>query len=190
MLNEANYGETQQAMQQMRGGQVDKCYAEFYTHPKIDQKGTDEAGRPIYKDTAYVMIMIPGDKDNIVRRPVRHNDKMRFPQQWAQYESGKEQVQDGTPLEHWPLLTRAQVEELKFFGVRTVEALSAMPDSQAQKFMGINALKQKATDYIEAASSDAPLLALRNENDLLREQMEAQQRQINELIAAQKAAEE
>ena len=179
MLAEADISMTRMAMD---ATQEDRVFAQFYKHAKQNSTKTKEAGRPIYDEVDYVVIMVPGDKDNIVRRPVRGNDPQRFPKQWDQYQRGvTEQAQSGTPLEAWPMVTRAQVEELKFFGVHTIEALAGMPDQQAQNFMGIHKLKQAARDHIEAAKSEAPLHALRDENDALKAQMAAMQEQMAEL---------
>ena len=183
MLNEADMAMTTQAMD---GQLQDPCYAEFYMNAKQNEAKSKEEGRPIYDEVPYVMIMVPGDKDNVVRRPIRDSDKQRFPKQWQAFENKQEQPQDGTPLAQWPQLGRGQVEELKFFGVHTVEALAAMPDTAAQKFMGLNKLRQQAKDFIKSAKSNAPIQQLRAENDELKDQIAVMQAQIGELIAANK----
>ena len=50
-------------------------YVEFYMHPVQDKAETIKAGRPIYNEKPYVMIMVPGDKASIIRRPVRTGQK-------------------------------------------------------------------------------------------------------------------
>jgi hypothetical protein len=57
----------------------------------------------------------------------------------------------GTPLEAWPLVNRGQVEELKFFGITTVEQLADLSDSHAGKWAGVVTLKQKAKSFLAAA---------------------------------------
>jgi hypothetical protein len=185
MLAEADISVTRMAMDP---NSDDKVFAQFYMHAREDDAKSRAEGRPIFKDVPYVMIMVPGDKDNIIRRPIRQNDKARFPKQWAAFEAGQEQAQEGTPLEQWPMVTRAQVEELKFFGVHTVEALSNMPDTAAQNFMGLNRLRQNAKDFLEAAKSEAPFIELREENNVLKdtvntltEQVELMKSEMNEM---------
>jgi hypothetical protein len=78
---------------------------------------------------------------------------------------------------------------MKFFGVHSVEQLASMPDSQAQKFMGIQALKQKAKDYIEAAKGNAPLEQLRAENEELRNRMEALEEMLKSARSRRRKAE-
>ena len=159
----------------------DRVYAQFFLHPKRDEAKSLEEGRDIYVEVPYVKIMVPGDKDNIVVRPVRSQDKERFPRQWAAFQNNEEEPLNGTPLTEWAFINRGQVEELKYFGIRTVEDLANAPDSQTQKFMGINALKQKAKMFLEDAKLQAPLDKLTEENALLKAQMEDMQRQIAEL---------
>ena len=71
----------------------DKLHVRFFTKPRIDPAESDKAQRPIYKDTPYVEIMMPGDKHNIVVEPVWEQHKSRFPQHWALFQAGEaEQV--------------------------------------------------------------------------------------------------
>jgi hypothetical protein len=150
----------------------DRVFAQFYLHPKKDDAASLKEGRDIYVEIPYIKIMVPGDKDNVVQRPVREQDKQRFPRQWAAFQNSEEQPLNGTPLSEWAAIGRGQVEELKYFGVRTVEDLVNAPDSQMQKFMGIAALKQKAKDFLEAAKGMAPINELRAENEALKGELE------------------
>ena len=150
----------------------DRVFAQFYMHPKKDETASLKEGRPIFEEVPYIKIMVPGDKDNVVQRPVREQDKMRFPRQWQAFEMNKEQPMEGTPLTEWAFVSRAQVEELKFFGIRTVEDLANAPDSASQKFMGINALKAKAKVFLEDSKMQAPLDELKAENEALRGELE------------------
>jgi len=159
------------AMSNGRFAGDEKVYAEFSYHPRKNVVKTKEAGRDIYEDVPYVKIMVPGDKDNIVFRPVRESDKQRFPRQWQAFNTNEEQVVEGTLLSEWAGISRSLVEELKFYGVRTVEALVDMPDSQAQKFMGINALRQKAKAYIEDSRLMAPIDRLNRENEAMKAEL-------------------
>jgi hypothetical protein len=151
-------------------------------HSVQDNAKTLEEGRPVFIEKPYVRIMVPGDKDNIVQRPVRVNDMERWPKQWQAFENRREQPLEGTPLAEWPGLTRSQCDELAHFGVKTVEALAGMPDSVAQKFMGIQSLKRKAQDYIDAAKSSAPFDQLREENVMLKNELAALKDQFQQML--------
>lgn len=175
---EADAGLTALAFQQGD----DKTFAQFYMRPTQDKAATLEAGRPIYVDKPYVRIMVPGDKDNIVDRPMRMQDKRRWPRQWQAFEIGMEQVASGTPLSEWAGIARSQVEELRHFNIRTVEDLCNVPDSIAQKFMGINKLKGKAKDYVAEAEKQAPYDKLREENAMLLNEIAALKDQFKQMV--------
>ncbi|KPK73368.1 MAG: hypothetical protein AMJ84_02370 [Acidithiobacillales bacterium SM23_46] len=154
----------------------------FFVDAVKDDVATAKEGRPIFKEVEMIDIRIPGSKDNIVVRPVRPKDIDRFPRHYAAFKQrtqGESVV--GTPLEQWPLLTKAQVEELKFFNIRTVEQLAGAPDSTGQKFMGFNGLKQKATDFIAAAQGSAPFIALREENESMKLTIQQMQDEMKDL---------
>lgn len=138
----------------------DKLLVNFHMRPHLDKAASKAEGRPIYKEREYVTIIIPGDKGTTVNRPVWDMDKRRFPMQYQAFKNNQSQDLVGTPLEQVPWITRSQMEELKYFNIRTLEQLVAMPDHQTQKFMGIRTLQQQARDHIERAKQDAPAAAL------------------------------
>jgi hypothetical protein len=128
-------------------------------------------GRPIYDEVEFIRIQMPGDKNDIIDRPVTEFDKQRFAREYQGWKAGAKQADSGTPLESWPSITRGQVEELAYFGVKTVEQLAGMADAHAHKFMAFNSLRQKARDFIEAAKGNSISTSLRVENDELRNKM-------------------
>jgi len=132
----------------------ERLLVRFYRKPVKDDDLSLKDGRPIFVEREYVEIMVPGDRDS-VNRPVRDEDKQRFAkvyEKWAR--TGAQPVQ-GTPLEAWPQITRAQVEELRYFNVTTVEALAELADVHASRFMGLYEMKKKAATFMQAAQSDA-----------------------------------
>jgi hypothetical protein len=163
-VQEADFGMTQEAMREHDRHRGDEnLYVQFFTHPMQDKAKTLAEGRPIFVDAEYVRIMVPGDKGNVIMRSVREDDKRRFPKQYQAFKNDEAEIIEGTPLERWNFVSAAQVEELKYFGIRSVEQLANVSDTNAQKFMGINLLKQKAKEYIEATSSGAPIAQLQEE---------------------------
>jgi hypothetical protein len=141
----------------------ERLLVEFGIRALHDEGQSIIAGRPIYRDAEFIKIIIPGSRDT-VEREVCDFDKRRFPKQWLAFKAGGDQVgASGTPLSAWPLVTRAQVEEFAHFGVKTVEQLAGMSDSNLQGFMGGQQLRQRAKDFMEAAAGAAPLVAVRAE---------------------------
>jgi hypothetical protein len=187
---EADMGMTQQAMREHDRHRGDEnLYVQFFSHPQQDKAKTLEEGRPIFVDTEYISIMVPGDKGNVVMRSVREEDKQRFPKQYLAYKNNEEEAVTGTPLERWNFVSSAQVEELKYFGIRTVEALAEVSDTNAQKFMGIQLLKQRAKEYIEATAADAPIAQLQEELAIRDRTIEDQAAQLSDLTERLEALE-
>ena len=142
---------------------------QFSYEPVENEAKSREAGRPIYDEVEFIKIVAPGDRDNVVFRPVwdeprnPRSDTARFARAYAAFKAGEKAAESGTPLAAWPGISRAQVEELKHFSVSTVEQLAAIADVHAQKFSGIQSLKQRARDFLEQAAGNAPAEKLRAE---------------------------
>lgn len=180
------------------------------------------AGHPVHDNVDYIMIQIPGDKDNIPDRPISCCDKKlllpgakldrncrarrglddqpmieecdvhRFFDEYEAFRSGREDQMVGTSLKDWPGIDRATADDLAYYKVVTVEQLAELNDSNATKF---HSLRQRARDYLEAAKKSSAVVNMRAELDardralaLEREQRLAMQKQIDDLIAAQTAA--
>lgn len=154
-----------------------KLHVRFYSKPKYNPDKSAEQNRPIYEDTVYVEIMMPGDKNNIVQRPaLSMRDDLRFPQHYEQFLKGQQDQMVGTPLKVLPFLSEAQVEELAYFKIRTVEQLADLSDTV--NFMGASELKQRAKKFLTAMTSGEQLAeqnrSLQSQLDELRAMLEAQ----------------
>lgn len=144
-------------------------HVRFYMAPRLDMDASRLAQRAIYVDSEYIEIMIPGDKHNIIQRPVWEQDLQRFPEIYEKFKKGVAQV-IGTPLSAVPFLTKAQVEEFGFFNIRTVEQLSKVNDAVLGRFMGGQEYKQKATRWLEASTSGEALAQkIEDQNKLIQE---------------------
>lgn len=186
---EFDYAETADAFRPgARFAGDDKLAVRFFVNPWPDPVATAEAGYPKYVNREFIEIVVPGDKDNTVCRPVRDLDKRRFATRYAAFKANEEQVSEGMPLSQWPGVTRAQVEELRFFKITTVEQLAEMADAVAQRFAGATNLKNRAKDYLARAAGDAvdtKLQAAVQQKDAelnaMRQQMEAMQAAMRQL---------
>jgi|TARA_R110001632_G_scaffold171351_4_gene290569 hypothetical protein len=137
-------------------------FAQFYMHPKQNAVMTLEKGRPIYDETEYIRIIVPGDKASVVERPVRmgnhpNSDNVKFAQEYAAFKTNKEQHVTGTPLKQWPPISRSQALEMEYFNVRTVEQLAELSDVHTQKFAGLVSLRELARRFMQHANAMAPL---------------------------------
>ncbi len=183
MLQEASFDMTQAAYQ-LESDADKRLLVRFNMHPHYNSEKSSTEGRPIYDEREYVMIMVPGDKDSIVHRPVWDKDRQRFSRQYQAFKSNQSQeTASGTPLSAITFISRAQAKELEHFNCHTVEQLANIPDTHAQKFMGINKLKQLAAEFLRAAKEAAPLTAMRAELDQRDATLAAAQAQIADLAA-------
>ncbi len=168
-LEEADYGMTDMAMNpNPRHAGDDRLWVQFHVLPMVDDAKSAEEGRPIYRDVEHVRILTPGNKDSIVDRPVTEMDVARFRKQYDTWKTQEKEIVEGTLLTSVardPLLrlTPSQIEELRYFNIRTVEQLANVADVHAQKFMGIGMLKKNAVAYLTASKEKAATTRLEAE---------------------------
>jgi hypothetical protein len=162
--------------------EADKAlYVQFNYEPHLSQSKTNLEGRPIYEEREYILIMVPGDKDSIVHRPMSEMDRARFSERYRNWKNkvGND-TSEGTPLKMVPWLNSAQVRELEYFNCYTLEQLAAMADQHVQKFMGMVGLRQRARDFVAAAKEQAPLAQIRAEIEKKDDQLAAALKAIEE----------
>lgn len=147
----------------------------FFMKPRQDKAASEREGRPIFRDVEYVDIKIPGNRNSGACRPATEMDRARFPDHYKAFkERISQEVNEGTPLAEWPLISRSMAEELSFFHVKTVEQLATMSDAQASKFMGLAGVRQRAKLWLESVEKEKPLWEMD-------QKMRAQKAEIQEL---------
>jgi hypothetical protein len=138
----------------------------FFTKARQDMEASQEAGRPIFKEVDYIQVMLPGDRTQVNIRPVMPGDKVRWARQYEHWKSTKNNdVVEGTPLEAWNILSLAQIEEYRYFGVRTIEHMAELRDDIVGRITGATSLKQKAQAFLALAKDEAPLKKVQAELD-------------------------
>ena len=161
----------------------------FYIKAKEDKVESKKQGRPIFKDVEYIDIKIPGNRLAGVARPATMNDVERFPRHYAAFKNRvSEDYVEGTLLAEWPVMSRSMVEQLTFFNVKTVEQLVAMSDNDAQKFMGLNAMKAKAKEWLVVAKEGKAASDLAAQLEKRDQEIEELKAQMAELMAQAKPA--
>lgn len=158
----------------------DKLHVRFFMAPVIDVEASNKANRAVYRDAEMIEIMMPGEKNNIIRDEVWDQHRMRFPAKYAAFKAGKSQ-HIGSPLKVLPFLTEARIKELEYFEIHTVEQLAGMADTVKQKFMGGDLLSQKAREWLASFNSgetirkemDAKLTEAHAENQALLARIQA-----------------
>lgn len=164
-----------------------RLLVQFYFEAVKNEFKSAQEGRPIFDDVPMIKIITPGSRDVMVAQ-ANERYQTRFPRHWEAFQKKMSQVVEGTPLEQVPFLTVSQIAELKAVNCLTLEHLATMSDQNAAKFMGMNGLRQKAKDYLEAAKSAAPLTRLQaelakrdNEIEVLKNQLAEQGKQLQKL---------
>jgi len=129
----------------------------FYMGVLKNDARTVEQGRAIFDDVECVRIIVPGDKNNVVDRPAQVSDKQRFAKQYDLFKKGvaEEDQVSGTRLTDWPFLSRAQAEELRYLGIKTVEQLANVRDDITSRVPGLVSLKQNAGVWLAKATKSA-----------------------------------
>lgn len=163
--------------------QDEKLLVKFYTKTVKDNPRSAEQSRAVFKEVEYVDIRIPGARGTGAARPATHRDKQRFPKHYAAFQQRIEMPVEGTPLSEWPVITRAHAEELGFMGVKTVEQLAGMADSNASQFMGGQSFKAKANAWLDRAKKDVSLDKFETELALRDAQIAALSAKLDALVA-------
>jgi uncharacterized coiled-coil protein SlyX len=174
----------------------DKLYVRFFMDVLPDDEATKTTGIKKFRDVEMVQIMVPGDKRNITIREARDSDKVRFARHYERFQANnKEEALDGFPLSQWGLLSKAQTEELRYLGFRTVEHVANANDSVMNKYPGLRELSKRAAAWLQAQANAAPVEKLNSalaERDqtiaAMKAQMDEMQKALAALNTAKKAA--
>lgn len=145
---------------------------------------SEAAGRPIFDAVEMVSISFPGNNLTEIVRKVTDEDRERWPKQYEAFKRNGGTVVDGTALEAWTALSKAQVREFQAMNIFTIEALAAVPDNAVQRMgMGGHMWRERAKAFLEAAEDNAAVDKVVAENFRLKEQIDTQGRQLAELGA-------
>ncbi len=124
---------------------------QFYKDSKYMPFQSEQEGRPVFKPMDMVKIMQAGEVDNL-KIEVDETHKQRWPQQWAAYQSGQEQMIAGIPLIELFPANPEVIAQLKTVNVHTIEGLLAVADSAQHAVPFLTEWKNRAKAYIERTS--------------------------------------
>jgi len=145
-------------------------FVKFEVRQEEDRDASTERGHYVARDVDFAIITPAGSKDRVERKvkdwfamlesEVR---QQRFPPEWLSqlkegykvWKEGGEVPLNGRPLMDWPALSPAQLENLKWANVRTIEDLAAANEETIANIgMGGRDLKLRAQKYLEALEAD------------------------------------
>lgn len=150
----------------------------FFYKERPDEAKTLEEGRPVFKEVEYISIRVAGQRDVQACRPATLVDKQRFEPNYEAFKKRVEPPMEGMPLTEWPQIARSQIEQLSYLGVKTVEQLINVSDTNMSQLMGGQSLKRKAKDWLELAGAETVIA----ERDELKAQVAKMQEQIAKLL--------
>lgn len=165
------------------GKEQDTAWPEFFIEPRQNKAKTAKEGRPVFDDVEYVRIIMPGNRRDIPVERVNDQHRQRWPKQYEAFKGGQELSEGGTPLEQWSRVTRSQVEELRYFHIRTVEHLAKAPDQVLQNFMDGYRLREAAQLFMKDAEGLAPMTELAAQNEQLQSRVASLESQLQQAIA-------
>jgi hypothetical protein len=173
----------------------DRLGVMFYLRTVEDEARTLAEGRKCFKEREFVKIMVPGDRYNVVDRPVQvtgtlpTDDRMRFAKQYERFKQQQQQsAHDGMPLSLWTAIPAALAEELKYINIFTVEQLSTLSDTYVAKVPRGQEWKRRAAEFVAALKDTAQVGKLQsalaerdNKIDALEKALAEQAKAIEEL---------
>ena len=172
--------------------QDDKALVRFYMKP-VKGPVNPMTGVATWTEKEYYETVVPGSRDTI-NQPVTEITKQKYPMQYAKWKANAStEGLSGTFISEVTWISRAQAEELAYFGVKTLEQLAAAPDTLCQKQIGMYDLRRKAISFIEQREKDAPILAIHAKFDALAAEAQVKDQTIADLqkrIAALEARDE
>lgn len=171
---------------------TDQSIPLFYMEPVELIAQSKAEGRPVYRDTEFVKIMLPGFKD-IVCRKVRPEDIDRWPVHYRKFkENNNTETIVGTPISQWNGIKPSVAAACKSLNILSVEALASLPDQPLRK-LGPDCyeLQKRAKDFLSSANSNSRITELEAKlADALRQIEELKKPKDGIAIAAQVEADE
>jgi len=126
----------------------EKLAIRFFRKAKQDSESSIRENRPVFMEIDYIQIVVPGDRTSTIVRPVTDSDIGRFGKQYEHWKkTNQEEMLNGTPLDAWGILNLAQIEEFRYFGVRTIEHMANLRDDICQKIMEPLSLSRKPRHF-------------------------------------------
>jgi hypothetical protein len=150
----------------MRAQNHDPIRPRFHLAEVQDEAATAAQGRPIFRTVERVEILIPGGLNSPVQN-VTDNHRQRWPEAYQRFKQSNEVAIEGTPIDQWAVLSRAQVAELKALNVFTVEQCANLNDNVITRIgMGGNAIRNAAKAYLDDAEHMKMVTHMTRELDL------------------------
>lgn len=154
----------------------------FATLREKNEAKSLDAGHDVFDDVEVIFIRILGSKDEVVNL-VTDEHRQAYADQYRAWKAGQAAPVSGMPLEEWTAASQSFVDDMRAYGVRTVEQLATLSDGIVGSRPGWMTMRSKAAAYLEQAQADGALAAEKARTKALEDQLAAMQAQIDTLTA-------
>ena len=122
------------------------------TKDKADSEGRPfNAADEIFENVTFIRINIRGSNLREVHRPIRDEDKRRFPFSWQEYQKGEKAASRGIPLNKLAGMDSSILRHYHALNVFTIEDLSLVSDLGLQNLgTGAREFRRAAQEWVEA----------------------------------------
>lgn len=154
-------------------------YARFYDKA-IKTGDVSDDGLPIFINRCFIEIRIKDNNCEVFDQPATPDKIKRFPIEYARYQLGKKQVENGTPLEQFAFLTAAEIESLKVRGIFSVETLAQLDDDKANQ-LKLTDERNLAQKFMAQAQNNKSLSLWQKKEENYQAEIKALKEELSEL---------
>lgn len=177
-----DWGNSEKTYGMVKYGDDSGLVVMFYTKSVFNAAKSRETGARQYDNQPYIRIHPPGERLNIIDRPVKEEDKHRFRNQWSNYLHNKTQVPEGTPIDLLFPNNPALADNLKAYGIFTVQQCSKLSAHALDTIgMGSTEWKNLAIKYLESAVDGAAFTQMQEEMKKKDQEIKLLKRQFEQL---------
>lgn len=165
---------------------------EFFIEPVLRPLKFTEDGKQVFEDVEMIRIWAAGDRNTQWVGKVTREHKEEYRREYEAFKQGVEFNGDGYPIGMWAAITAPQAKHFLALGIRTVEELANISDSNLPKFgMGAAKIRNLAIRWLEEQSKSAPMTAFIQRAEAMDAKLAQQSDEIARLTAllAQRSAE-
>lgn len=164
----------------------EKLLVRFYLMEILNESRTTAAGMNKYDDVEMLEIIIPGCRDNCIRKAT-DQDKERFRRQYNNFLTSKGEGKEGTPLSHFPFIGPSERRELEYFNIFTGEGLVGLTDGYIEQIpMDVRPLIKKVKAFMDIAKDSAIAIKNAQENEELKDKIASLEAQMKDLASTMK----
>jgi len=139
-------------------------------------------GRRWCRNEVYVKIQHPGENFNVIDRPASDQDKQRFRDQWSKFVQDRTQIPEGTSIDMLFPNHPAVGENLKGYGIYTIEQCAALSASAIDNIgRGGQEYVNRAQSYLSQADKGKGFHKLQKSLDDERVKVRVLERQVTDL---------